>query len=176
MRRHGAKNADYRGGVTCLYDTQLLGACLHASECGGRYRPGAVRGMPDVPIAPPATGPPEGWAAVGFVSPASFNRGLCARLLSVALQIIAEVHEIDGGGYWAEVPRFPGCVAQAETIDALKENIVQAVEDWLNGSPVKTEDEARELAEIQGSSQPVDESFPQPYSYRPPPSWTDEDE
>ena len=40
--------ADYRGGVTCLYDTQLLGACLHASESGGRYRPEAVRGMPDV--------------------------------------------------------------------------------------------------------------------------------
>ena len=75
--------ADYRGGVTCLYDTQLLGACLHASECGGRSRPEAVRGMPDVPIAPPATGPPEGWAAVGFVSPASFNRGLWARLLRV---------------------------------------------------------------------------------------------
>src|SRR5208337_3631362 len=55
MRRHGAKNADYRGGVTCLYDTQLLGECLHASECGGCYRPGAVRGMPDVPIAPSAT-------------------------------------------------------------------------------------------------------------------------
>ena len=83
MRRHGAKNADYRGGVTCLYDTQLLSACLHASECGGRSRPEAVRGMPDVPIAPPATGPPEGWAAVGFVSPASFNRGLWARLLRV---------------------------------------------------------------------------------------------
>ena len=29
------------------------------------------------------TGPPEGWAAVGFVSPASFNRGLWARLLRV---------------------------------------------------------------------------------------------
>ena len=57
MRRHGAKNADYRGGVTCLYDTQLLGTCLHASESGGRSRPEAVRGMPDVPIAPPATGP-----------------------------------------------------------------------------------------------------------------------
>src|SRR5271166_641746 len=55
MRRHGAKNADYRGGVTCLYDTQLPGACLHASESGGRSRPEAVRGMPDVPIAPPAT-------------------------------------------------------------------------------------------------------------------------
>ena len=83
MRRHGAKNADYRGGVTCLYDTQFLGACLHVPECGGRSRPQAVRGMPEVPIAPPATGPPEGWAAVGFVSPASFNRGLWARLLRV---------------------------------------------------------------------------------------------
>ena len=39
--------------------------------------------MPDVPIAPPATGPPEGWAAVGFVSPASFNTGLWASLLRV---------------------------------------------------------------------------------------------
>jgi len=83
IRRHGAKNADYRGGVTCLYDTQLLDACLHASECGDCSRPEAVRGMPDVPIAPPATGPPEGWAAVALVSPASFNRGLQARLLRI---------------------------------------------------------------------------------------------
>ncbi len=96
--------------------------------------------------------------------------------LSVPLQIIAEVHEIEGGGFWAEVPRFPGCVAQAESIEALKENIVQAVEDWLNGSPVKTEDEARRLAEIQGSGNPVDDSFPQPYGYLPPSSWIDEDE
>ena len=40
--------ADYRGGVTCLYDTQLPGFCLHAPECGGRSHPGAVRGMPEV--------------------------------------------------------------------------------------------------------------------------------
>src|SRR5271166_1940686 len=32
----------------CLYDTQLLGACLHAPESGGRSRPEAVRGMPEV--------------------------------------------------------------------------------------------------------------------------------
>ncbi len=98
------------------------------------------------------------------------------RTFSVSFEIIAEVHEIEGGGYWAEVPRFPGCVAQAETIEALKENLVQAVEDWLAGSSLKTEDEARQLAEIQGSSEFVDESFPQPYGYLPPPSWTDEDE
>src|SRR5271157_5389700 len=83
VKREPSFNADYRGGVTCLYNNQLLGTRLHASECGGRSRPQAVRGMPEIPIAPPATGPPEGWAAVGFVSPASFNRGLWARLLRV---------------------------------------------------------------------------------------------
>jgi len=98
-----------------------------------------------------------------------------ASTLSVPIQILAEVHEIDGGGYWAEVKRFPGCIAQAETIEALKENLVQAVEDWLSGVPVKTEEEARQLAEIQGSKV-IDESFPQPYRYLPPPSWIDEDE
>jgi hypothetical protein len=91
--------------------------------------------------------------------------------LSVPLQVLAEVHEIEGGGYWAQVPRLPGCVAQAETFEALKKNLVQAVEDWLYGSPAKTEEEARQLAAIQGSSQPVDESFPQPYCYQPPASW-----
>src|SRR5271157_5350749 len=48
-------NADFRGGVTCLYDTQLLSACLHASVSGGRSRP-EVRGMPEIPIAPPSHG------------------------------------------------------------------------------------------------------------------------
>jgi predicted RNase H-like HicB family nuclease len=96
--------------------------------------------------------------------------------VSVPLQILAEVHEIEGGGYWAEVPHFPGCVAQAETIEALQKNLVQAVEDWLNGSPVKTEEEARQLAAIQGGNPYVDASFPQPYGYQPPPSWIDENE
>jgi predicted RNase H-like HicB family nuclease len=94
--------------------------------------------------------------------------------LSVPLQILAEVHEIEGGGYWAEVPRFPGCVAQAETIEALKQNILQAVDDWLNGTPVKTEEEARQLAEIQGTTQLVAGPFPQANNYLPPPSWIDE--
>ena len=96
--------------------------------------------------------------------------------LSVPFQILAEVHEIEGGGYWAEVRRFPGCIAQAESIEALKANIIQAVEDWLNGLPEKTADQARQLAEIQGSRRPVGDSFPQPYRYRAPRSWTDEDE
>jgi len=73
-------NADYRGGVTCLYDTQLLGTCLHPSECGGRSRPQAVRGMPDVPIAPPATGPPErapgGVGGCRLGQPSLFQQGV----------------------------------------------------------------------------------------------------
>jgi predicted RNase H-like HicB family nuclease len=62
----------------------------------------------------------------------------CTLNLSVRLQVLVEIHEIEGGGYWGRVPRFPGCVAQAETIEALKANVVDAVDDWLNekGWPV----------------------------------------
>ena len=54
------------------YDTQLLGACLHASESGGRSRPEAVRGMPDVPIAPPATAQ----GGCRFCQPSLFPQGV----------------------------------------------------------------------------------------------------
>ena len=80
--------------------------------------------------------------------------------LSVPVEITAVVHEIEGGGYWAEVPCFPGCIAQAETWEDLRRNILLAIGDWLAESPVKTEDQARQLAAIQGSSVPEGESFP----------------
>jgi len=66
--------------------------------------------------------------------------------LRVPLEIAAVVHEIDGGGYWAEE------------------------------LPSKTEDEARQLAETQGTRELVDKAFPQPYDDLPPRSWVDEDE
>ena len=94
--------------------------------------------------------------------------------LSVPVEIIAVVHEIDGGGYWAEVPSFPGCVAQAETLEGLKRNMISAIGDWLAESPVKTEDEARQLAAIQGTDVPVHQFSPQCNDYLPPSSWTDE--
>jgi predicted RNase H-like HicB family nuclease len=94
----------------------------------------------------------------------------------IKMMITVEVHEIEGGGFWAEAPRFPGCVAQAETMEDLRQNIIQAIEDWLAESPVKTEAEARQLAAIQGSDELPGESYPQRYDYLPPPSWTDEDE
>ena len=44
MRRHGAKNADYRGGVTCLYDTQLLVACVSLGSDRFRIFPAQAKG------------------------------------------------------------------------------------------------------------------------------------
>ena len=96
--------------------------------------------------------------------------------LSVSIEITAVVHEIEGGGYWAEVPGLPGCIAQAEGLEALRGNLLRSIDDWLAESPVKTEDEAKRLAAIQGSPAPVDRTFPQPYDYLPPSSWTDDDE
>lgn len=72
--------------------------------------------------------------------------------------------------------RLPGCVAQAETVKALKLNIAQAADDWLNVTPVKTEDEAKQLAAIQGTSKFGEESFPQPNRYLPPASRVNDDD
>jgi predicted RNase H-like HicB family nuclease len=86
------------------------------------------------------------------------------------------VHAIAGGGYWAEVPSLPGCVAQAETLEALRESIRSAITDWMARSAEKTHDEARQLAAIQGAAMPQEQDYPQSNAYRPPPAWSDEDE
>ena len=48
----------------------------------------------------------------------------------VKLKII--LHEAEEGGYWAEVPSIEGCVSQGETLDAVIENISEAVEGCLS--------------------------------------------
>ncbi len=42
------------------------------------------------------------------------------------------IHEANEGGYWAEVPAIPGCVAQGESFDELLGNIYEAVEGCLS--------------------------------------------
>ncbi len=96
--------------------------------------------------------------------------------LTVPMEITARVHAIEGGGFWAEVPSLPGCVAQADTLEVLRENIRSAIIDWLAQSAVKTHREASKLASIQGAGMPPEENFPQSNEYHPPPSWTDQDE
>jgi predicted RNase H-like HicB family nuclease len=99
-----------------------------------------------------------------------------ASTLSIPVQINAVVHDVAGGGFWAEVPLLPGCVAQAETLEALRENIRSAINDWFEESCIKTEEEANHLAMLQGGATPTAESYPIRYDFLPPPSWTDEDD
>jgi predicted RNase H-like HicB family nuclease len=96
--------------------------------------------------------------------------------LTVPIEIPALVHAIEGGGYWAEVPSLPGCVAQADTLEALRENIRSAIADWMAQPAVKTHDEATQLAALQGAAVPAERAFPQSNAYRPPPAWSDRDE
>lgn len=41
------------------------------------------------------------------------------------------VHEVEGGGYWAEVPGIPGCATQGDTMEELTKNLCEAVEGCL---------------------------------------------
>jgi predicted RNase H-like HicB family nuclease len=38
------------------------------------------------------------------------------------------IHPAEEGGYWAEVPGFPGCVSEGETIEEARSNIREAFE------------------------------------------------
>lgn len=50
------------------------------------------------------------------------------------MEIRAIVHEAEEGGYWAEVPEvpaIPGCATQADSLDELARNLIEAVEGCL---------------------------------------------
>jgi predicted RNase H-like HicB family nuclease len=36
------------------------------------------------------------------------------------------IHKADEGGFWAEVPGFPGCVSEGETLEEVRANIRDA--------------------------------------------------
>ena len=62
----------------------------------------------------------------------------------------AVVHEAEEGGYWAEVPAIPGCATQGETLQELRENLLEAIEGCLSvGIPEQdlcTSDQIIEIA------------------------------
>lgn len=97
-------------------------------------------------------------------------------IVEVTIRIAIRIQDVKDGGYWANVPDLPGCVAQAETRESLLSNIKQAIQDWFADAPMKTEQEAVQLTAIQGGVAPLDRCFPVPNEYLPPPSWSDEDE
>jgi predicted RNase H-like HicB family nuclease len=40
--------------------------------------------------------------------------------------------EPDAGGYSAEIPAFPGCYTQGETLEEVRANLKEAAEGWLS--------------------------------------------
>ena len=60
------------------------------------------------------------------------------------------IHEVEEGGYWAEVPAIPGCMTQGQTMQELIENLYDAVEGCLsidmNAVDLKDDDRVMDLA------------------------------
>jgi len=41
------------------------------------------------------------------------------------------IHRAEEGGFWAEVPGFPGCVSEGDTLEQVRSNIREALEGVL---------------------------------------------
>ena len=68
--------------------------------------------------------------------------------------------EPDEGGYWAEVHELPGCLAQGETLDELRSNVLDAIQAWQatnedGGEPVAQSIFTWNLPAAQGSTETV---------------------
>ncbi|MBI5714028.1 MAG: type II toxin-antitoxin system HicB family antitoxin [Chloroflexi bacterium] len=48
------------------------------------------------------------------------------------MKITVIVHEVEEGGYWAEVPAIPGCATQGETMEELLGNMREAIAGCLS--------------------------------------------
>ncbi len=88
--------------------------------------------------------------------------------LTVPVQWTLDVRQIRGGGFLGEVRQLPGCLAQADSLDELE----AAIRDYFAEPGIMTEQTARELAAIQGTTKIPDGPYPLRYDYDPPPDWT----
>ena len=48
------------------------------------------------------------------------------------MEISIIVHEAEEGGFWAEIPRLPGCATQGDTLRELLTNLAEAIEGYLD--------------------------------------------
>jgi len=60
------------------------------------------------------------------------------------MDVKAVIYKAEEGGYWAEVPAFPGCVAQGETREELKINLREAIQGWLLAGELELESVSNE--------------------------------
>ncbi|MCB2263668.1 MAG: type II toxin-antitoxin system HicB family antitoxin [Candidatus Thiosymbion ectosymbiont of Robbea hypermnestra] len=60
------------------------------------------------------------------------------------------VHAAEEGGFWAEVPGFPGCISEGDDFDETLINIREAAEGWIAVATEKAlEVHLDEVAEIE---------------------------
>jgi predicted RNase H-like HicB family nuclease len=65
------------------------------------------------------------------------------------MRVKVVIYEAKEGGYWAQVPAFPACVSEGETLDEVKRNIAEALKGCLrSGSPVDETGERFEVCEL----------------------------
>jgi predicted RNase H-like HicB family nuclease len=48
------------------------------------------------------------------------------------MKVRAIIHPAEEGGYWAEVPAFPGCITEGETMEEVIANLKDAIVGWLD--------------------------------------------
>lgn len=46
--------------------------------------------------------------------------------------VTVHVYRAEEGGFWAEMPEYPGCYTQGETMDELKGNVREAVQCYID--------------------------------------------
>jgi len=63
------------------------------------------------------------------------------------VKLKALIFRAEEGGYWAKVPAFPGCVTQGETLEEVKDNLRDAVENYLAVAAEMAEEEKDSLVE-----------------------------
>lgn len=51
-----------------------------------------------------------------------------AARIAARFKLKVVIHEAEEGGFWAEVPGFPGCVSEGETLEEVRANIREAFE------------------------------------------------
>lgn len=56
----------------------------------------------------------------------------------VAASVHYVVHRAEEGGYWAEVPALPGCFTEADTLAALRRNVREAIQLYLDDAATPT--------------------------------------
>lgn len=74
---------------------------------------------------------------------------------TVLAHVVAHIHPDADGGYWAEVPALPGCVAQGDSPEEVRERLHATVAGWLMiAHDLATDDRRWALAQIDRATEP----------------------